>query len=154
MSIKVSWDPDAEQPPARLAAWRSMNLVSQGRKEEWLDLFAADAVVADPVGPSMFDPEGAGHRGRDGIAGFWEKAIAPVQQFDFDWRESHAAGSEVANVGTITTHLAGGYVVDTSLVAVYRVDDEGKIVSMRAFWEPDRAASTLRKVSEPASREG
>ncbi|RZQ60487.1 nuclear transport factor 2 family protein [Amycolatopsis suaedae] len=123
-----------------------MNAVSAGNKEEWLALFAQDGVVEDPVGPSGFDPEGTGHHGRDGIAAFWDKAIAQVERFEFTMRDSHAAGDEVANVGTITSHLPGGYVVDTDGVFVYRVGPDGLIRSMRAFWEVDRAMATARQV--------
>jgi hypothetical protein len=28
---------------------------------------------------------------------------------------------------------------------VYRVDDDGRVASMRAYWEPDRAMATYRK---------
>ena len=41
----------------------SMAAVEAGDREAWLALFSDDAVVEDPVGPSMFDPEGTGHRG-------------------------------------------------------------------------------------------
>jgi ketosteroid isomerase-like protein len=122
-----------------------MDAVSRGAKEEWLALFAEDGVVEDPVGVSMFDPTGDGHHGRDGIAAFWDMTIAHVERFSFDIRDSFAAGDEVANVGTITTFLPGGSVVDTEGVFVYRVNEDGLIVSMRAFWETDRAMATLRK---------
>ncbi|UJW32339.1 nuclear transport factor 2 family protein [Saccharothrix sp. AJ9571] len=146
MSITVSWDTEADQPPARLAAWRSMQAVTRGAKEEWLDLFAADATVEDPVGPSHFDPDGNGHHGHEGIAAFWDKAIAQVTRFEFTIRDSHAAGDEVANVGTITTYLPGNYRVDTDGVFVYRVGPDGLIRSMRAYWELDRAMATAREV--------
>jgi steroid delta-isomerase len=122
-----------------------MEAVSRGAKEEWLDLFAADAVVEDPVGVSMFDPTGDGHRGRAGISAFWDKAIAIAERLEFDIRDSFAAGDEVANVGTITAFLSGGSRVDTEGVFVYRVNADGLIVSMRAFWETDRAMATLRQ---------
>ncbi|WAL64146.1 nuclear transport factor 2 family protein [Amycolatopsis cynarae] len=146
MSIEVCWDATAEQPPARMAAWRSMNAVVRGAKDEWLALFAEDAVIEDPVGPSGFDPEGKGHHGREGISAFWDLAIAKVERFRFVIRDSHAAGSEVANVGTITTFLPGGYRVDTDGVFVYRVGDDGLVTSMRAFWEVERAMATARRV--------
>ena len=41
----------------------SMAAVEAGDRAAWLALFADDAVVEDPVGPSAFDPEGHGHRG-------------------------------------------------------------------------------------------
>lgn len=148
MGVEVSWDTTAEQPPARQAAWRSMNAVTRGAKDEWLALFAADGVVEDPVGPSMFDADGKGHHGHEGIAGFWDLSIANVERFEFTMRDSFAAGSECANVGTITTYLPGGYRIDTEGVFVYRVNDEGLIVSMRAFWETERAMATARQVSE------
>lgn len=151
MTVTVCWDEDVEQPAARVAAMKSMRAVSGGRKAEWLDLFAADAVVEDPVGPSGFDPEGVGHHGREGISAFWDKAIANVERFEFAIRDSHAAGNEVANVGTITTFLPGGYRVDTDLVAVYKVDSDGKLASMRAFWEVDRAMATIRKVEDSSA---
>lgn len=141
----VTWSGPETTHPARTASRRSMDAVSRGAKEEWLDLFAADAVVEDPVGKSMFDPTGNGHRGRTAIAAFWDMTIANVERFEFDIKDSFAAGNECANVGTITTYLRGSR-VDTEGVFVYRVNDDGLIVSMRAFWETDRAMATLRQV--------
>lgn len=47
-------------------------------------LFAPNGVVADPVGPSMFDPEGNGHVGPEGIGVFYDAAIAGDQvHFEF-----------------------------------------------------------------------
>ncbi|WP_116044872.1 nuclear transport factor 2 family protein [Amycolatopsis palatopharyngis] len=146
MSISVCWDTSVEQPPARQAAMRSMEAVTSGAKEEWLALFDPDGVVEDPVGKSGFDPEGKGHHGRTGISAFWDKAIAQVERFEFVIRDSHAAGDEVANVGTITTFLPGNYRVDTDGVFVYRVGESGLIASMRAFWETERALATARQV--------
>ena len=141
-----TWNGPDTTHPARVASRRSMEAVMRGAKEEWLDLFAADAVVEDPVGVSMFDATGDGHRGRDGISAFWDKAIAIAERLEFDIRDSFAAGSEVANVGTITAFLPGGSRVDTEGVFVYKVNADGLIVSMRAFWETERAMATLRQV--------
>lgn len=146
MSVEVCWDAGVQQPAARVAAWNSMNAVVRGAKQEWIALFAPDAVIEDPVGPSMFDPEGRGHHGHDGISAFWDLTIAKVERFEFTIRDSFAAGREVANYGTITTFLPGGYRVDTDGVYVYRVDEAGLVTSMRAFWETDRAMKTARQV--------
>lgn len=100
----------------------------------------------------MFDAEGKGQHGHDGIAAFWDAAIGNVERFQFTIRDSHAAGDEVANVGTITTYLPGGYRVDTDGVFVYRVRDAGLIVSMRAFWETERALAQLKEDAEAAYR--
>lgn len=141
----ITWSGPDTTHPARTASRRSMDAVCRGAKEEWVALFAEDGVVEDPVGVSMFDPTGAGHRGRAAIGAFWDLAIANVERFEFVMRDSFAAGDEVANVGTITAFLSGGSRVDTEGVFVYRVDATGLIVSMRAFWEAERAMATLRQ---------
>ncbi len=45
-------------------------------------VFADDAIVEDPIGPSVFASEGVGHRGRGAIAAFWDKAIAPTTKIE------------------------------------------------------------------------
>jgi steroid delta-isomerase len=142
----ITWSGPETTHPARTASRRSMDAVTRGAKDEWLALFAEDAVVEDPVGRSMFDPTGDGHRGRTAISAFWDLTIANAERFEFDIRDSFAAGLEVANVGTITAFLPGGSVVDTEGVFVYRVNEDGLIVSLRAFWETERALATLRRV--------
>jgi steroid Delta-isomerase len=144
-SDAITWNaPDGEHP-ARAASQRSYAAVAAGDLDRWLEVYAEDAVIEDPVGPSMFDPEGRGHYGHDGIRAFWEQAIAPIESFRFVIHDSHANGSTCANVGTITTTFPDGGVVDTDLVMVYRVDERGQISSMRAYWEPERAMATYRK---------
>ena len=54
--------------PARLASQRSMDAVHKKDKQAWLDNFADDAVVEDPIGVSALDPTGKGQRGKEAIA--------------------------------------------------------------------------------------
>lgn len=142
---EAAGDPAGEHP-ARLAARRSMEAVHRKDKQAWLDNFAADAVVEDPVGRSAFDPEGRGHRGREAIAAFWERWIAPNRVL-FAVRESYAGGDEVANVGSITTVVPGGAAIVVQGVFTYRVDAAGRVVALRAFWEPPR----LKAIAPPAA---
>ena len=114
-------------------------------KEAWLAVFADDAIVQDPIGPSHFDPEGKGHRGRDEISAFWDKAIAPTDTIEFDFRDTFQCGNEEANIGAILITM-GGYRITTDGVFTYKANDEGKLVALRAYWEVDRAAATARKV--------
>ncbi len=147
MDAGIFWTATRVEHPARTAALASMSAVTRGAKDEWVALFASDAVVEDPVGPSIFDPEGNGHHGRDGIAAFWDLAIAQTARIEFHINDSFAAGDEVANTGTIRTFLPDGTVMDAEGVFVYRVGDGGLIRSMRAFWEFDRAMATLRQAA-------
>jgi ketosteroid isomerase-like protein len=128
----------ADAHPARAAAQRSMDAVHRKDKAAWLANFADDAVVEDPVGPSPLDPTGKGHAGKPALSVFWDRLIAPNRVL-FDVRESYAAGSECANVGTITTVMPNGAVMQVSGVFTYRVDEAGAVVSLRAFWEIARA---------------
>lgn len=128
-----------------MASQRSYAAVARGDLERWLQVYAEDALLEDPVGPSMFDPLGAGHRGHCGLRAFWALAIEPVASFHFHITDSHANGNTCANIGRITTSFADGSTVDTDLVMVYTVNADGRVTSMRAFWEPDRAMATYRK---------
>ena len=77
-SDAITWNAPNDEHPARSASQRSYSAVAKGDLDEWLTVYAEDAVIEDPVGPSMFDPEGKGHHGHDGIAAFWHQAIAPI----------------------------------------------------------------------------
>ncbi|MCD6639268.1 MAG: nuclear transport factor 2 family protein [Nocardioides sp.] len=143
----IVWEAPNDDHPARRASQNSYAAVAAGVFEDWVAHYAPDAVIEDPVGPSMFDPEGRGHHGHDGIRAFWDAAIAPIASFRFHITDSHAnpGSNTCANVGTITTTFEDGGQVDTDLVMVYTVDDAGLVQSMRAFWEPERAMATYRR---------
>ena len=79
--------------PARLASQRSMAAVEAGDRDGWLALFADDAIVQDPIGPSPLDPEGKGRHGKEEIAAFYDSIIAP-NPVRFEIIASYAAGDE------------------------------------------------------------
>ena len=122
--------------PARDAARTSMAAVEAGDRDGWLGLFAPDAIVQDPIGPSMFDAEGRGHRGIDAIAAFYDSVIASGH-VSFAIRESYAGGLECANVGTITTTFPDGSRAIVDGVYTYRLNDDGALTALRAYWEPE-----------------
>jgi len=119
---------------AQRAGFESIARVMAKDKEGWLALYAEDAIVQDPVGVSPLDPTGLGHRGTEGISRFWDAAIAPGSK-TITIRESHPCADECANVLTIRNDLPNGMVVDVELVAVYRTNADGKIASMKAYWD-------------------
>jgi ketosteroid isomerase-like protein len=113
-----------------------MAAVEAGDRDGWLGLFAEDAVVEDPIGPSPLNPEGQGRRGRAAIAEFYDTIVGP-NQVRFAITASYAAGDEVANVGTITTTFPDGSKALVDGVYTYRVDADGRIAALRAYWEFD-----------------
>jgi len=122
--------------PARAASQRSMEACHEKNKQAWVDNFADDAIIEDPIGPSPLDPEGKGHRGKAAIERFWDNQIAP-NRLMFNIRESYAAGSECANVGSITVVMPGGAAMCVTGVFTYRVNEAGKLAAMRAYWQFD-----------------
>jgi steroid Delta-isomerase len=123
---------------ARDAAKQSMALTEARDRDGWLALFADDAVVEDPVGPSMFDPDAKGHRGKEAITAFYDNVIVTSEKIKFTIRDSYECGSEVANVGQIEITLPGNQVGIVPIVNIYKVNDAGKLVALRSFWEVDK----------------
>lgn len=124
----------AEEHPARRAGRLSQRYVADGERDKWLALFAEDGVVQDPVGASPLDPTGKGHRGKEALAAFWDGVISKGR-VSFDYPRSYAAGDECAFTGCVINTLPGGKEFRAHGVFVYRVNDAGKLLSLRAFWE-------------------
>jgi len=133
----IDWRASKADHPARQASWRSMEAVVAGEKEKWISLFARDGSVEDPVGPSLLDPAGKGHRGVDAIAAFYDTVIGRVDRLRFEIERSYSCGDEVADVGAIHMDLPGGSTAVVRGVFTYRGDGAGKLVALRAFWEFD-----------------
>lgn len=125
---------------ARDLARRSQAAVKAKDRAGWLSLFAPDAIVQDPIGPSPLDPAGTGHRGLEAIAAFYDTVIAPNDSITFEIENTYLCGDEVADVGVIRTVLPGGkHVAVVRGVYTYRSNGAGQLVALRAFWEFDKA---------------
>lgn len=144
-SDAITWNAPNDDHPARAASQRSYSAVAKGDLAEWLTVYAEDAVLEDPVGPSMFDPEGKGHHGHEGITAFWNLAIAPIATFEFEINDSFAHHMTCANIGRIKTSFADGSYTFTDLIMVYVINEDGRVASMKAYWEPDRTMASFTK---------
>lgn len=122
---------------SKLSAKYSM----EHEKEAWLALYADDAIIMDPVGISPLDPTGLGHRGKDAIATFWDNSIAP-NTIVFNIERSYPAGDSCANVVRLDTQI-GDIPIIVEFIAVYRVNSDGLIASMHAYWEFDSILAQL-----------
>ena len=135
---------DRENHPAVVAGRRSREFVAARDKAAWVANFAADGSVEDPVGPSMFDPDGAGFHGRERISEFWDLSIGTTESIEFVFDDEIICGNEVAYVGKIVTHIAG-FVSEAHGVFTYRADADGKLLALRAFWEVGKTMESVRK---------
>ena len=123
-----------------------MKAVMKKKKSDWLALFAPDACIEDPVGISPLDETGKGHVGPKAIEAFWDNNIAP-NEFVFNIQHSYVpeGSSECCNVGQIITRV--NQYKSTSVtngVFIYRVNNEGKVISLRAFYVFSDMASTTK----------
>ncbi|MCP5149043.1 MAG: nuclear transport factor 2 family protein [Pseudomonadales bacterium] len=136
--------------PARRAALLSREYVHSKNREGWLGLYAEDAIIEDPIGVSPIDPEGKGHRGPAAREAFWDNFIAPAN-INIDILDSYAAGLEVANhvVISVTVDLGDGKALQQKVhgVITYKVNEEGKLLALRAYWEIDDPRNQMVEVA-------
>ena len=135
--------------PARRAALLSREYVHTKNREGWLGLYAEDAIIEDPIGVSHIDPEGKGHRGPAAREAFWDNFIAPAD-IRIDILDSYAAGNEVANhvvlAITIPTGERKALLQKVHGVFTYHVNDEGKLLSLRGYWETDDPRNSMSEI--------
>ena len=113
-------------------------------KENWLELFAKDAIVQDPIGRSPLDPEGNGHKGIAAIEKFYDTVIANGD-IEFTIIESIPCADECANYAQIV-NLVGDIKIDTKMIVIYRINSNNKIESLRAFWDYQKMEKQLNEL--------
>ena len=111
-------------------------------KQNWLDLFAEDAIVQDPIGKSPLDPVGDGHKGKEAIEKFYDTVIANGN-IEFNILESIPCADECANFAQII-NVVGDVKIETKMIVIYRVNSDNKIVSLRAFWDYEKMEDQLK----------
>ena len=86
---------DPNEHPARKAARLSRTYFAQRKKQEWLDLWAEDGLIMDPLGISYMDPTGEGYRGPQEREKWWDDHYN--MEFYYSMLASFVAGNQVAN---------------------------------------------------------
>lgn len=133
-------------PTSNLACEANINSlkhVMAGNKATWLDLFADDAVVHDPVGPSPHDPEGKGFQGRERLSEFWDTMIATGDLIIVPHRRI-AVGEHIACVNMTATNRVGDLKTYIEMVGVYEVNPDGKVKSLKVYWDVDNLDQQLQ----------
>ncbi len=135
-------DLDLDDQPAQRAGLASFHLMSTGEKEAWIDLFSEDCLFEDPVGVSPLDPTGKGHRKSD-LSKFWDASIG-LGKMTVECVKAKPRGNECAFLVDSTNEIEGLPPLEVEAIVVYRVNDEGKVWSVRAYWDyGDAVESTL-----------
>ena len=113
-------------------------------KEAWLARVRRRRDRRGPDRPVALRPRGQGPPRQGGDLGVLRQGDRP-EPVEFNFVETYQCGNEEANVGNIVI-TSSGYQVIAEGVFTYRVNDEGKIVALRAYWELDRATASARKI--------
>jgi len=121
--------PSPEQVQAAVDAYVAAYMAND--RGAFLDAFADDGVIEDPVGTPP-------HAGREARGAFWDTVHQLTEHMTFDVKDVVVCGGQAAMVFRIHAGAAdAGIVIDA--VDIFQVDDDGKIGSMRAFWDMSRA---------------
>lgn len=123
--IHVASDDELKsQLNAYLEGWRT------GDKENWLRLFADDAVVEDPVATPP-------HVGKQAIAAFWDLVHQMPMKFEPQLQRSVICGSEGMLQFRMVTSAEGGPKLAMDIVDIFTFDSTGLITSLKAYWDAD-----------------
>lgn len=116
-------DPDSMRAAVRAYAegWRT------GDAGPWLALFAEGAEIVDPAGT-------APHRGREAIAELW-RSVHRRMQLELHVERIVICGDEAMVPFTLDVTTEGGSRSTIDVVDLFRFDGEGRITSMRAYWD-------------------
>ena len=127
-----------EEHPALVASRSSWRCVQTHDKQGWLDLMADDVCIEDPIGVAPTNPDGQGIRGKAAVAEFYDKNIAQ-NDLSITCQQSYVSSSdrEAAHVLTLTSAFPNGVKSHVTGIFSYRLNDAGKLVSLRGYWNMD-----------------
>ncbi len=105
-----------------------------GNKDAWVALFAENAVVHDPVGPSPHDPEGKGFCGPEAISQFWDLMIGPGDLIITPHKRISVGDHHCAVYMTAANYISG-FKTSIEMMATYEVNAAGKIQTLKVYWD-------------------
>jgi steroid Delta-isomerase len=121
--------PSPEQVRAAIDAYAAA--YRDNDRDAFLDVFADDGVIIDPVGTPA-------HAGREARGAFWDTVHQLTEKITFNVKDVVVCGNEGAMVFGIHAGSGdSGIVLDA--VDIFEVDDDGKVTLMKAYWDMSRA---------------
>ena len=117
--------PDTDKIDAVVDAY--VEYLTSGTAEQIADLYAADATVEDPIGADVRDT-------REQLIEFYS-IITGMEERTATLKWKKIAGDTAVFEFTLVTGT-GGMRFEITPVDIMVFDDEGKISSMRAVWQP------------------
>ena len=121
--------------PARLAAWRSIDAVARGDKQAWLDNFADDAIVEDPIGKSMIDPSGEGFRGKAAIAAMLDQRFSSIPDMAWEIHSHWVGGDRGCSEWTVSGTESNGNRLNWMGCDLWVLNADGMITRKDTYWK-------------------
>ena len=117
--------PTPEQVRATVDAY--VDAYARNDKAAFLALWAPDGVLEDPVGTPA-------HQGIEALGAFWDGARELADRIELVPVAVIVTGDEAAMVFEIHAHIGDGGLL-MQAVDVMRVDDDGRLLGVRAYWD-------------------
>lgn len=105
---------------------RYLALFSAGDREAWLDLWAEDATMEDPVGTPV-------KRGREEIGAFFDQSRSMADALELRPLGVTIVVGNEASFAFAARPTIGGATMSVPVIDVMTFDDQGRITSQRAF---------------------
>jgi steroid delta-isomerase len=123
------------QTPALAASQASWRCAQAHDREGWLALMTDDVVIEDPIGKSVTNPDGEGLKGKEAVAAFFDKHLAPIG-LTITCEETFPSSSpdEIAHILVLQFKFEGGMTSEVRGVFTYRVNDAGLLTNLRGYW--------------------
>jgi steroid delta-isomerase len=121
--------PSPEQVRAAVDAY--VDAYNREDRDAFLAAFAGDGVIVDPVGTPA-------HEGVEARGGFWDSVHGLAERLELVPKDVIVCADEAVMVFSIHA-TSGGSTTVIDAVDVFHVDDDGRILSMRAYWDLSRA---------------
>ena len=107
-----------------LECWRTND------KDRWLSLFAADAVITDPVGSPP-------HAGKAALDAFWDRVHQIPMTFHPEMQRAVVCDNEGMMIFRMLSRSEAGPGMAMDIVDTFRFNQEGLIEELKAYWDAD-----------------
>ena len=127
--------PSKEAIQSAVAAY--FGAISAMDANAFAEAFAPDAVSNDPVGTPPYE-------GQDAIRQFAQGMFAPCERAALTANQVFVAGDSAALTWTGQLTAKNGKSVTFEGIDVVRVNDQGKIQTLHAYWDPAPVLAVLQ----------
>lgn len=118
---------DPIEHPAIRAVQSHVHHWNRMEREPWVALFSPSVIFEDPVGSPL-------KHGLDAVHNSWDRSFTPGRRWTLEPRQIVGGGDEAAVV--MKNHgVIGERRVEVDSIEVFRVDADGRIVHVRAFFD-------------------